>query len=409
MRALLLFHLRVGTRVAVRSFTPLFAGLLVLIMVQMDPAGFVTFMARRVYAPRPAFEAMSLLLLLALALPIWAVPQLLMGLNGWMRHLPISRVSDRRGLTMGLLAAQLPLAVSLLLLAAVASSRGLSIALPLLRFCVALVSSAYAAVPVRRRGLNASLCLAAALLAVSGDRWLLIPSVVILCVVDVVAGPVREPHRRKAWRAAGSLLSFRISWRALGWYTAWYYLLSAVPLGVTALFISNNELTGSYASGATRFGSSLAIVALISGLARRLALRRPPWPLARSFPWSAAHRVAADALFLGLHALPLAVLVCPLDPSAAAATLALIPLLATRAAGSMREMPARRTGLGGFTAEGFFVAGACALLAWSAILWLAVAPFAFYSARRAEVHQKVTRWLELHYEAVGDSLSWGDS
>jgi hypothetical protein len=54
------------------------------------------------------------------------------------------------------------------------------------------------------------------------------------------------------------------------------------------------------------------------------------------------------------------------------------------------------------------VAGSFALLQWTAICWLAAAPLAFYAARRAELHQKVTLWLELHYATVGDSLSWSD-
>jgi hypothetical protein len=408
MKALLLFHIRVGTRVAVRSFTPLFAAILAGIILQMYPVELVRGIALRLYAVRPALEDMLLVAAFAFVLPAWSVPKLILGLNGWMRHLPISQLVNRRGIVMALGVTQAPLAVSLALLAAVAHGRGLSIAYPLLRWCVILAAGACAAAPVRRHMVTAPLCTATALLALSSNRWLLLPAIAGLVAADALAGPVRERPRRKPWRAAGSFLSFRIAWRALGWEPITCYLLCAIPLGAAALFISNNELSGPFAGGAARFGGSLAVLMLISGLARRLALRRPPWPLARSFPWSAAHRVGTDALFLGLHALPVFVFVYWLHPSAVAGSLALVPYLSIRAAGSMRQMPARRTGAGGFIAEGIFVAGSCALLAWTSIGWLAAAPLAFYCARQAELHQKVTRWLELHYATVGDSLSWSD-
>jgi hypothetical protein len=341
-------------------------------------------------------------------LPAWSVPKLTLGLWGWMRHFPISQIGNRRGIVMALGVTQVPLAASLVLLAVVAHGRGLSVGYPLLRWCVILAAGACAAAPVRRQVLTLPICIAAVLLALSSNRWLLLPAMAGLFAFDAVAGPLRERPGRRPWRAAGSFLGFRIAWRALGLEPVTCYFLSGIPIAAAALFISNNGLTGPWAAGAARFGGSLAALILISGLARRLALRRPPWPLARSFPWSAAHRVGTDALFLGLHALPLFALVYWLHPSAAAGLLILLPYLCLRAAGSMRQMPARRTGEGSFVAEGIFVAGSFALLPWTALGWLAAAPLAFYGARRAELHQKVTLWLELHYATGGDSLSWSD-
>jgi hypothetical protein len=71
MKALLLFHLRVGIRVAVRSFTPLFAGLLVVITLQMYPAAMVTAMARRLFAVHPGFEDILPVILLAVSPSEW--------------------------------------------------------------------------------------------------------------------------------------------------------------------------------------------------------------------------------------------------------------------------------------------------------------------------------------------------
>ena len=408
MKALLLFHIRVGARVAVRSFAPLFAAVLAGIILQMYPVDLVKGVAARLYSAHPALDDMLLATAFAFIFPAWAVPKLSLGLLGWMRHLPISQIANRRGMVLALGVAQVPLAVSLVLLAFVAHGRGLSVGYHLLRWCVILAAGAIAAAPVRSQVFTSPLCVASALLTLSSNRWMLLFSIAGLIAVDAFAGPLRERPRRKRWSTAGSFLSFRIAWRALGWEPVTCYLLSGIPLAATALFISNNGLFGPWAAGAARFGGSLSVLILVSGLARRLALRRPPWPLARSFPWSAARRVGADALFLGFHALPLLAIVYWLHPSALGALLALTPYLSIRGAGSMRQLPARRTGEGAFIAEGIFVAGSCALLPWAALGWLASVLPAFYAARRAELRQKVTLWLELHYATAGDSLSWSD-
>lgn len=408
MKALVLFHLRVGTRVALRSFVLLFAGLVCVIILQMYPVAFVTSIALRFYALRPAPADRSVIIASSLCFAFWAMPQLLAGLHGWVRHLPLSAKYNRRALVLGLVAAQLPLAVSLLLLAAIAHTKGLAVALPLVRYCVVLTACACAAAPVRRHILTVTFGIAGAFFALSSGPWALPLAAGCVILADVIAGPLRKPRRRRNWRPATSHLEFRISCRALGWRPAMYYVLCAIPVGAAALFISNNELTGAYAHGSARFGGALATLVLVAGIARQLALRRPPWPLARSFPWSAAQRVGEDAVLLGAYALPLLVLVYWLDSHAVLGTAAVLPVLSVRAAGNMRLMPARRIGMGAFVLEGFVIAGSCALVAWSPLIWLAATPFVFYFARRAELYQKVTRWLELHYASVGDSLSWSD-
>ncbi len=407
MKALLLFHLRVGGRIAIRSFIPLFLGLLVAIMVQMYPAAAVTSIALRAYAPQPTAEEMVLMVGAALVLPFWAVPQLALGLNGWMRHLPISRVGNRRGLTLALLVVQAPAAAALLLLAMVAHAHHLPVTVSMLRWGVVLAAGACAAVPAQRQWLTTPLSLAGALLAVFPVRWLMIPAVVLLVGADNIAGPARSVRRRAPLRAAGPLLHFHISWRALGWRAFGSCILGVVPVAATGLFISNNDLTGELAGASGRFGTAIAALVVFATMARRLALRRPPWPLARSFPWSSGQRIAGDSLFLGFHAIPLVLAGCLVNP-AAVGVFALIPFLSLRGAGCMRQMPARRTGAGRFIAEGLFVAGSSALSAWALLFWLGAALPAFRAARDAESRQKVTRWLEMHYATVGDSLSWSE-
>ena len=86
---------------------------------------------------------------------------------------------------------------------------------------------------------------------------------------------------------------------------------------------------------------------------------------------------------------------------------ALTPFLAVRAAGAMRRAPERRTGASGeILLEGLPAAAATALLPWVVLPLLAMTPLAVRWAAERERRQKVSRWLELHHLAVGDSQSW---
>jgi hypothetical protein len=90
------------------------------------------------------------------------------------------------------------------------------------------------------------------------------------------------------------------------------------------------------------------------------------------------------------------------------AAAALIPVMAFRAAASMRRVRERRTGVGSYFAEACFASALLTLVPWIVAPALAAAPLAFGSARRSERRQKVTRWLEAHHAAAGDSLSWSE-
>jgi hypothetical protein len=177
-------------------------------------------------------------------------------------------------------------------------------------------------------------------------------------------------------------------------------------LGVAALFIRNNELAGRLFAGTARFGASMAIVVFLSTLSEKLAVRRPVWPWARSLALSSSRRVLADAVFLAIHATPLLLPAALIHVPSALAVLLLLPLLSSRAAGHMRRISERRTGNAAFVLEGFFASAVLALLPWTLLLALAAAPAAFLSARNLDSRQKVTRWLEKHHDAGGDSLSW---
>ena len=78
MKALLLFHLKVGCRLAVRSFVPLFSALLALIMLDMYPAALVASIARALFRSPPDNVYLLLTAALAFALASWAARRMVL-------------------------------------------------------------------------------------------------------------------------------------------------------------------------------------------------------------------------------------------------------------------------------------------------------------------------------------------
>ncbi len=408
MKALLLFHAKVGVRVAVRSFVPLFCAALVVVMLHMYPAALVTMIALRLFAAEPSFGDYFAFAVLAFLLPASAVPRLVHGLNGWMRHLPISGVGNRRGLALALAMVQLPLAFTLVLLGLVAYGKGRAIALPGLRLSLLLAAGAFAAVPAKRHVVSVSFALAATALIVGGPGLAIFPAAGLLAAADFSAGPLRETRRARAWRPVGALFTFRTAIRALGASLSGPYLVSLIPIGGALLFIANNTPPAAIAAGAGRLAGGLALVFFLSGLTDRLMVRRPVWPWSRSLPWSALSRVAADAGVFSTLAVPLILVAAAVDPWAALSSAALLPLLSLRAAACIRRARELKSGAGSLTMEGFFVSAIVALLPAGCLLVLAAAPAALFTARRAELRLKPTRWVEQHHLSAGDSLSWSE-
>jgi hypothetical protein len=365
-------------------------------------------MARTLFAPHPSIAAQLPAALLAFLFPAWAAPRLISGLNGWMRHLPFNGNANRRGMELALLVVQFPLAVALACLGFVAHTHGLNIAVPSLRWLLVLVAASMASLPVARTLLTVPLSLGSALLVLAGHRLGMLPAMVLIVAAEVLSGPLHTGRRGRRWRASARLPNFRIACRALGWWVSAAYSAALLPLAATFLFIRNNNLPPSLAAGAARLGGSLAVVMLLAVLAERLAVRRPAWPLARSFPWSSSRRVAADAVFLSLHALLPVVLVAMQHPAAAACTLGVLPFLVLRAATFIRIVPMQRSGMGRFLVEGCAAAALLSLLPWTVLLGLAAAPAAFAAARTAECAMKVTRWSDFHHAARGDTFSWSE-
>jgi hypothetical protein len=419
--ALVRFHLRVGARLALVVLAPVVA-------FACGAAGFfqvdfLRHLAATVFGSGSAGgrggSSGVLLATLALGVAAMAAPRVCRGLDGWVRHLPVSGGAHRRAATLAVAVAQLPLLAGLVTLAglAVFASRGAAgLLVAALGLAGTTLAAAVATVPARRSLLTRTLALPAAALLATGRGPLLALGLALLVAADAVAGPLGRspaaaPHPGRGQRIGGArLFEARIAWRALGWKLPESYVAGLLPLGAAALFVANNELAPQHVRLAAILGGGLALVLFLAEAGETLATRRPAWPWSRSLPGSARERVARDTLFLAAHALPLLALAALLTPRALLPLAGALPFLAARAAGALRRAPERRTGAAGeILLEGALTAALLALLPWLALLLLALTPLALAAAAARERRQKVSRWLELHHLAVGDPQSWSGS
>jgi hypothetical protein len=373
--------------------------------------GFPTALVRMLFGERGSGDLRPVVAALVLAAASAAVPRVTRGLDGWLRHLPVSGRQQRRAALLATSVAETPVLLGLAFLAWIAFHGWRALLTDVAGLVVCAPAAALAVMPVERGALARPLSLAAAVLAVAGSVPALVLAAVVLAAADAVAGPLRatRPARVRGGGRPSTPFAFarRIAWRAAGAHVFTAGLEGLLPLAAVALFLSGNALTAEQAALAVRFGGGAAVVVFCASLGEVLAARRPVWPWSRSLPWSATRRVVADAVLLAVPALGLVALAARLDASAALSLVAQVPFVAVRAAGAMRRAPERRTGAAGE------IALECGLLAAAAAVWpwlggaaLLVVPWAIHAAAERERAQKVSRWLERHHLAIGDPQSW---
>jgi hypothetical protein len=456
------FHLRVGTRLALAVLVPAFtiaAGVLMFVRPEL-----VRDLAGALFGAGAGLPEALLVLGAAAAAAAVAAPRVGAGLGGlggpggpggpggWLRHLPVAGATHRRAATAAVALAEAPVLAMLALLMAVAwvGQGAAAVAPHLAGLPVVAVAAAQLALPARRRAAARPLALAAGALAGLGSWPALAAALPLAVAADLAAGrpsprrswQIRRPapaqptpegpasgllpsrairargeparslraardRRRLGWQAPTWLLPARIAFRALGWRLARCCGVALLPWLAVLLILHDNQLSPFHAARAALLGGGASCALLLASLAQTLALRRPPWPWARSLPWPARRRVLLDAAILGLPCLPLLALAAPLAPAAGAPLAASLPLLAVRAAAAMRRPPeGRRGATGKALIEGLLAAGLVALLPWTAAALLAAVPWAARAAAARERRQKVGLWMERHHLAAGDPQSW---
>jgi hypothetical protein len=407
--AVLRFHLGAGVRLALSASVPLAGAFVIVAGLSPDPGAFVAGLAVELSTGRGASAVPLLAAALALAIAQWASPRVCHGAAGWMRHLPVSGDAHRRATLLALVVAQAPLLLGAAVLMLGAAAYGIPV-LPARIAGLPLVGlgAACAVLPVRRRGVAVPAGAAVAAAGMAGSFALLGAGALMLVAADRIAGSVGDARPRRSLREIPGLgIAARIALRALGLRPAGAAAAALLPLLAGWLFVRNNRPESWVADGAARLAGVASVTLLLAGLAEALAARRPAWPWARSLPWSARTRAAADAALLAAFGFPFSFLTAPVAPRAVFPVMAAVPLLALRAAAAIRRAPAARTGAQGqVLLEGLLLAGWIALSPWVAAAALVAVPAALRLAAASERDVKVGRWIALHHLAAGDPLSW---
>jgi hypothetical protein len=409
MNAVFRFHLHVGTRLALRIFVPVvsifFASYYLLrpelfnsLMAQLLDGGFFL----------SGIFTTSFCLITA----GFASRRICLGLTGWIRHLPIQGIFQRRMAGLAISIAQIPALAIFAGLAVVAMKLYRVEAAPYLTGLPLVgLSCGQCVLPVEKKVISRLLAGLAAI-GFSSNNWVFLAGGILLVVVaDGISGPLLQKKKKSKFKKPlrGMLLVAAINWRALRLRPLVIHLLSILFLGAAQLFIANNNPSPFLTEKMIRFGGALSLVLFCSVFANMMALRRPPWPWIRSMPWSARTRILWDSFFIGLHALPLIIISGLLDLKSMVPLTISLPAIAVYSAFSMRQARESTTGaLGKVLLLGTFGSLLLCLLPWSSVLFVALSPLVLHMGTMAEKQQKVSQWLELHHLAAGDSLSWSE-
>jgi hypothetical protein len=253
------------------------------------------------------------------------------------------------------------------------------------------------------------LALTACVCSASGSWPFLVASGILIVICDLVSGPLTPAKKRPGFRfsAKGIWLYFIMAWRAIRLRLILPYMFSSAILGLTWLFLLNNTLEILLAEKIIRFGGALSLAATCALLANVLTVRRPAWPWSRSLPWSSRHRIILDFSFLGVHALFLFIPIAMLDMKAVIPLFFSLPLTLIYSTAVIRQASEYRMGAyGRIMTFGFLQALLLCFYPLISGLFLASTPVVMYYAIHKERVLKVSRWMERHHLAAGDSLSW---
>lgn len=438
--ALFFFHLRVGTRLALRTLFPLLIVFFAFYYL-LGPEFFHSLLA--LFIAESSLFTGSLFAGLTLTIAALAARRVCLGLCGWIRHLPAKSQTHRRLAGLAILLAQAPILLTLSLLVLIASkmykilalsvifatsasalqslsllikTSSLFFKIPATIYLLGLpflgLASALCVLPVKRKILTRPMLAMACFLVASGNWEFFLTGILLLIISDRISGSlqIKKWRLKFRWSFKGLGLTVIISLRALRLKLFLPYILALIIFLGTALFISNNILHPPLSTKAVLFGGAFGLIMFFAILANMLASLRPPWPWIRSLPWSSQQRIVQDAIILSLLATPLLVLTAEMSIKALFPLLASLPLLAVHSSGIMRKTYESVWGAAGIIfLLGLFGALLLSLIPLVSIPFLALAIPVLKESVKREKCQKVSRWLELHHLAAGDSLSWSQS
>lgn len=408
-KAFFLFHLHVGTRLALRIFIPAITVFFSLYFV----LGYEFFLSLMATILDGGFLLSGILTtFLCLMTANFAARRICLGLNGWIRHLPGNNHTHRRTAAISILFAQLPILVTLAGLASIASKLFEISTTPYLAGLPLLgLSSGLCVLPVKQKIFTRPMAILAGICTSSNNWGILVGGVLLLIVADSLSGPlVLKTKRSKTRRQIKSMFFIAsLTWRAIPLRPLIPYLFSLIILGMTQLFLVNNHPSPQLAERVVRFGGALSMVVFCSIFANMLASHRPPWPWVRSLPWSSKSRIIWDSSLISFPLLSLFALVSLMNLKSVLPLAASLPILSVYSSYSIRHAPESLAGSSGkVLLYGSIGALLLYLIPWFSLFFLAMTPVVLKEAIKAEKRQKVSRWLELHHLAAGDSLSWSE-
>ncbi|MBN1938664.1 MAG: hypothetical protein JW843_03695 [Candidatus Aminicenantes bacterium] len=411
--ALLAFHARVGTRVAVRALAPVLATAFGLFYLLRPELFFM--LTRRVFVEAEPFSRGLIVAAVLLAAAATTRKSICFGLGGWIRSLPVGGWAHRRAAVFAVTLAEAPITFLLYICALVGTQglpRSVTAAMAVnasVGLVVASVAAAAAIVPSRNAAARFIFASAAAALAGSGNLVNAAFAVAVLAAVDYLSGPLtisRKSGGRHRWMVPIRFPAL-IGFRAMG-ITGWAgFLPAGLAAGLIALFLRNNDLAEPLQRAAMRLGGAMSAAVFLAFTSGFLVGSRAPWPWSRSWPRSARHRIVSDTLFLGIPALILCLPLSWLGWPAVYGAAALIPAGAARAAGAVNGPRETRSKiLGTLLLEGSLAAAIFGLWTEAGIAFLFVTPLLIELGARREQTLKVTAWNEMHHDAAGDPGSW---
>lgn len=403
------FHLGVGVRIALLNFTPLLAA--IFFSYQLLKPEFFRVLSFVIFNPNSSFLPFLFSGFVALTGSFIVSHRICAGSKGWLQHLPGTSTSQRREVIAAVFLATAPL----LILQYVFMSLSLNyIAMPRLApFFPGLlglnIAAAQTVVPVENKYISRALSVPAGFGFMSG-HWFSIPlGICGLILADRFAGRLYPPTRERAAKTIypSFLLMVVLNWRALKYRLPAAYLPAAGILGLTLIFINNNDIPMQLIRQAAVFGTCLAGTVFCAQITYLLSVLFPPWPWSRSLPKSGFIRICTETLFLFVHSLllllPAGIFLPQILPAVLTAylTISLFSSGAKHSQTHARINPAGRIVLFG---------GGCAVLLslypyLYALFTLLLFPLTRYAINQ-ESRRKVSAWSELHYLTAGDSMSW---
>lgn len=406
--AFLRFHVNVGARLAAKILAPLIA--LFFAALYVFKIDFFIVLAHALFAESHLVVSGLLYSAIMVSTSRIISPRICLGLVGWIRHLPLKSRANRRLALFSIFIAQIPMLLSLSLPSLLLSnSLGINPSVYIFGLPVLGLSSALFVLPIRKGIFIKPFVLAACILSASGSWAMLISGVFIFLICDLISGPLVAGKKRYKFSkiTKGLGLGFFIALRAVKWRVSFPYILAFAVLGLTRVFIWNNDFGPILTGKIQLFGGASSAVVFCSFFAQLLSVRRPAWPWSRSFPWSSRRRILMDVSFLAFLTLPLILMVFIVEKNTLLPLLFSLPLLCLLSSWSMRRTFELRTG--GYETIlifGLIAATLLCLFPMISIVYFVFSPLLLIMAVKQERFLKVSLWMERHHLAVGDSLSW---